>query len=150
MIAARAFTVFPDALRFARALLAKGVRLAVASSSNNANQMMHLVHLPPDQTLLDLFAANVCGRDLSHGKPHPEIFLAAAAELQVAPANCLVVEDAPAGIAAAHAGGMRAVGVARLGDVALLQAAGADLVVTALDEVDVDALIEGQLAARGK
>ena len=51
----------------------------------------------------------------------------------MAPAVCLVVEDAPAGIEAAHAGGMMALGIARLGDAALLRAAGADLVVTSLD-----------------
>ena len=66
----------------------------------------------------------------------PEIFLIAAQELGVAPANCLVVEDAPAGIEAARAGGMMALGIARLGDEALLRAAGADLVVTSLDDVD--------------
>jgi beta-phosphoglucomutase-like phosphatase (HAD superfamily) len=148
LIAAGDFTVFPDALRFACALANAGLRLAVASSSKNANQMMRLIPLPPGRTLLDLFDANVCGRDLAHGKPHPEIFLAAAAELAVAPARCLVVEDAPAGIAAALAGGMLALGIARLHDEALLRAARADLVVTALDAVDVDALLAGRLAAR--
>ena len=150
LIAARDFTVYPDALRFARALVGRGIPLAVASSSKNANQMMRLIHLSQDQTLLDLFVANVCGRDLSHGKPDPEIFLIAAQELGVAPATCLVVEDAPAGIAAARAGGMMALGIARLGDAALLRAACADLVVTSLDDVDLDALITGQLRAREK
>jgi beta-phosphoglucomutase-like phosphatase (HAD superfamily) len=51
---------------------------------------------------------------LRQGKPNPEIFLLAAAELHVAPAHCFVVEDAPAGIEAACAGGMAALGVARL------------------------------------
>ena len=150
LIAAHDFTVFPYALCFAQALAAKGIPLAVASSSKNANQMMALIPLLPDRTLLDLFAVNVCGRDLSHGKPDPEIFLLAAEELKVAPAACVVVEDAPAGIEAARAGGMMALGIARLGDSALLRAAGADLVVTSLDDVDVDALIEAQPSARGK
>ena len=60
--------------------------------------------------------------------------------------ECLVVEDAPAGIAAARAGGMAALGVARLGDEALLRAAGADLVVTSLDQVDVGAVAAGECA----
>ena len=64
----------------------------------------------------------------------------AAAELGREPADCLVVEDAPAGIAAARAGGMIALGIARLADETLLRAAGADLVVTSLDDVDADAL----------
>ena len=148
LIAAGEFTVFPDALRLARALADAGMRLAVASSSKNANQMMRLIPLPPNRTLLDLFDANVCGRDFAHGKPHPDIFLAAAAELAVAPPRCLVVEDAPAGIMAARAGGMMALGIARLRDEALLHAAGANLVVTTLDAVDVDALFAGRLTAR--
>ncbi len=145
LIAAGDFTVFPDALRFAHALAARGVPLAVASSSKNANQMMGLIRVAPDRTLLDLFAANVCGRDLAHGKPDPEIFLIAATELGVAPAGCLVVEDAPVGIEAARAGGMMALGIARLADEALLRAARADLVVTSLDDVAVDLLIKDLL-----
>ena len=89
-------------------------------------------------------AAATCGS----GKPDPEIFLLAAAELGVVPAVCLVVEDAPVGVEAARAGGMAALGVARLGDEALLRAAGADLVVTSLDEVAVEALAEGRLRTR--
>jgi beta-phosphoglucomutase len=98
--------------------------------------------------LFDVFAANVCGRDLRQGKPHPEIFLLAAEELGVNPSGCLVVEDAPVGVTAARAGGMVALGVARLGDAASLRAAGAHLVVTSLDEVAVEALAHDQLRTR--
>src|ERR1700757_3648290 len=55
---------FPDALRFVRALRARGLPLAVASSSRNANQMMQAIRLDASQSLLDSFNANVCGRDL--------------------------------------------------------------------------------------
>ena len=82
------------------------------------------------------------------GKPNPEIFLLAAAEMRVAPARCFVVEDAPAGIEAARAGRMTALGVARLQDAAELRAAGADLVVTSLDEVAIDELADGRLCKR--
>ena len=118
---------FPDALRFVQAVGALGWPMAVASSSKNANQMMRPIRLDSGQSLLDVFSANVCGRDLREGKPNPEIFLLAAAELRVAPEHCFVVEDAPAGIEAARAGRMTALGVARLGDAAGLRAAGADL-----------------------
>ena len=148
LIAAGDFTVFPDALRFAHILAARGIPIAVASSSKNANQMMGLIRIAPDRTLLDLFAVNVCGRDLSHGKPDPEIFLIAATELGVPPAGCLVVEDAPVGIEAARAGGMMALGIARLADEALLRAARADLVVTSLDDGAVDLLIKDLLGER--
>jgi HAD superfamily hydrolase (TIGR01509 family) len=150
LIAAGDFTVFPDALHFAHALAPKGIPLAVASSSKNANQMMSLIRLEPGRTLLDLFAVNVCGRDLAHGKPDPEIFLIAATELGVAPAGCLVVEDAPAGIEAARAGGMMSLGIARLADQALLRAARADLVVTSLDDDAVNLLIKDLLGEPSK
>ncbi len=148
LIRAGAVSAFPDALRFVQAIRALGWPMAVASSSKNANQMMQPIHLASGRGLLDAFAANVCGRDLRHGKPDPEIFLLAAAELRIAPVHCFVAEDAPAGIEAARAGGMAALGVARLGDAALLHTAGADLVVTSLDDVALDQLAQGRLVGR--
>jgi beta-phosphoglucomutase len=139
---------FPDALRFVQAIDTLGLPMAVASSSKNASQMMRQIHVDSGRSLLDVFSANVCGRDLRQGKPNPEIFLLAAAELHVAPAHCFVVEDAPAGIEAACAGGMAALGVARLKDASELRAAGADLVVTSLDDVAIDALADGRLGQR--
>jgi sugar-phosphatase len=53
----------------------------------------------------------VCAEDVAHGKPSPDVYLRAAAELGLHPADCLVVEDAPAGIEAAHAAGMKVVAV---------------------------------------
>ncbi len=148
------FTAFEDGLRFTLALKAKGVPLAAASSSKNANRMLERVYLQPfcvrfhlhypfvtpEARLIDLFDANVCGRDFTQGKPHPEIFLTAAAMLGVPPERCVVIEDAPSGVQAAKAGGMRCIGVARRGDAALLYGAGADWVVTSLDEVNIEEL----------
>jgi len=122
--------------------------MAVASSSKNANPMMRQIRLGSGQSLLDIFKVNVCGRDLRQGKPNPEIFLLAAAELRIAPAHCFVAEDAPAGIEAAKAGAMTGLGVARLGDAVPLRAAGADLVVTSLDEIEIDELVDGRLCRR--
>jgi HAD superfamily hydrolase (TIGR01509 family) len=139
---------FPDALRFVQAVWSLGWPMAVASSSKNANQMMQSIQLGAGRSLLDMFSANVCGRELTHGKPNPEIFLLAATALGVEPARCFVVEDAPAGIEAARAGGMTALGVARLEDAAGLRAAKADLVVTGLDDVAMDALAQGRLCRR--
>jgi beta-phosphoglucomutase len=101
----------------------------------------HYPFIGPTTTLLDMFDANVCGRDFARGKPDPEIFLAAAAALQVAPDACVVIEDAQSGVQAAKAGGMACVGVARLGDQLLLESAGADWVVTSLDELPVAKLL---------
>jgi beta-phosphoglucomutase-like phosphatase (HAD superfamily) len=145
LIEAGDFAVFDDALRFVVALKDAGIRLAAASSSKNAGLVLRQVRLGPGRCLLDVLDADVSGRDLAHGKPHPEIFLTAARELGLAPAECFVVEDAVAGIEAARAGAMAALGVARAGDVDLLTDAGADLVVTSLDEVDVEPLSRGRL-----
>jgi len=150
LITAGSFEAFADALRFVQAVGALGLPMAAASSSKNADRMMQPTRLPSGRDLLDAFSANVCGRDLRRGKPDPEIFVLAATELGVAPGRCFVVEDAPAGVQAARAGGMAALGVARLGDAALLQAAGADLVVTSLDEVDVAELACGRLVRQGR
>ncbi|HTN90942.1 MAG TPA: HAD-IA family hydrolase [Sorangium sp.] len=162
MIEAGEFEVFPDAMRLVLGLQARGVPIATASSSRNASRLLRRIRadtfaeqqgirrppIPPGATLLDLVDADLCGAEVAHGKPAPDLFLAAAHALGVPPASCLVVEDAPAGVLAAKAGRMTALGVARLADRALLVAAGADRVVTTLDEVDPDALVAGRLAAR--
>jgi beta-phosphoglucomutase-like phosphatase (HAD superfamily) len=126
------------------------MRLAVASSSKNANAMMERIRLDFGCTLLAVFDANVCGRELERGKPDPAIFLLAARELHVEASACMVIEDAPSGVEAARAAGMTAVGIARLHDEALLTAAGANLVVTSLDQVDVPRLLQGHLQSVGR
>src|SRR6202000_108196 len=72
--------------------------------------------LRPGLTLLDYFDADVSGRDFAHGKPDPEIFLTAAHELGVDPRHAMVIEDASAGVQAAKAGDMAAIGIARADD----------------------------------
>ncbi|MCP1561356.1 UNVERIFIED_ORG: beta-phosphoglucomutase [Methylobacterium sp. SuP10 SLI 274] len=148
LIEAGSFEVFPDALRFASALKSAGLRLALASSSKNAAAMLSRLKLPDGRTLLSLFDADLSGRDVPRGKPDPALFLLAAEALGTPPSQCVVIEDAPAGITAARAGGMTALGIARLGDEALLREAGADLVVTSLDQVEIAALGAGTLRAR--
>lgn len=147
LIGAGAFRAFPDALRFVVALRAAGLPLAAASSSKNADLLLAQVAVQPGRSLLDCFEADISGRDLAHGKPDPEIFLTAASELGVPAPECFVVEDAGAGVEAAKAGGMAALGVARANDAELLSRAGADLVVSTLDDVDVGRLKEGVLRA---
>ena len=135
-------------MRLAAGLRAAGLRLALASSSKNTGAMLRRLTLPDGSPLLSIFDADLSGRDVPRGKPDPALFLLAAETLGVPPAQCLVVEDAPAGIVAARAGGMAALGIARLGDEALLRAAGAGLVVTSLDQVDIAAVAAGELRAR--
>ena len=159
LIEASQFHAYPDALRFVLAVKDAGLRVAAASSSKNANAFLERIRLDqfakeeglsygflrPGYSLLDILDANVSGRDFEQGKPHPEIFLTAAEELGVPPGECFVVEDAVNGVQAAKAGNMAALGLARADDEELLAGANADLVVTALDDVSLDALAEGRL-----
>jgi beta-phosphoglucomutase-like phosphatase (HAD superfamily) len=148
LIAQGRFEAFPDAVRFAAALHAAGLRLALASSSKNVAAMMRRLSLPDGGPLLSIFAADLSGADVPRGKPDPALFLLAARALSTLPTQSLVVEDAPAGITAARAGGMASIGIARLGDEDLLRAARADLVVTSLDQVDTKCVPEGKLRTR--
>ncbi len=145
LIAAGCVSAFPDALRFVEAVRKLGWPMAAASSSKNANAMMKKIRLGSGESLFNAFSVNVCGRDLPRGKPDPAIFLLAAKELRIEPAFCFVAEDAPAGMEAARSGGMTALGVARKGDSDVLWSAGADMVVTTLDEVAIDDLGAGRL-----
>lgn len=161
LVEAGDFQAYDDALRFIIAVKDRGAGVAAASSSKNADLLLGKIRLDtfaaeqgisspvvrPGLTLLELFDVDVSGRDFAHGKPDPEMFLTAAAELGVEPQVAFVLEDAPSGVQAAKAGGMAAVGIARAGDADLLAAAGADIVVDTLDRVDLDALAEGRLAA---
>ncbi len=148
LIEAGEFTAFPDALRFIVAVKNLRIPVACASSSKNAGLFLKQIRLDttPAIALIDIFDANVAGRDFARGKPHPEIFLTAARELGVDPSYCFVVEDASSGIEAAKAGHMAALGIARLGDQALLLEAGADLIVTSLDDISVEGVREGRLS----
>ena len=159
LIEAKQFKEYPDALRFVLALKEAGVLIAAASSSKNAGAFLRLVRLDefaereglsydflrPGYTLLDILDADVSGRDFERGKPDPDIFLAAAEEAGLSPAECFVVEDAANGVQAAKAGEMAALGIARADDEEALAEAGADLVVTSLDDVSLDGLKQGRL-----
>jgi sugar-phosphatase len=93
-------------------------------------------HLPTPPVL-------VTADQVRHGKPHPEGFLTAAARLGVDPARCIVVEDAPPGIEAAHAAGMRAVAIASTYDPRALAAA--DAVVPVLASLQIARSSEDRL-----
>jgi trehalose/maltose hydrolase-like predicted phosphorylase/beta-phosphoglucomutase-like phosphatase (HAD superfamily) len=156
------FMAFPDALRFILAVKHLGIRAAAASSSKNARLFLERIRLDTfaaeqrldygfirsGMTLQELFDADISGRDFPKGKPDPTIFLTAAEELGVGPGDCFVTEDASSGIQAAKAGGMAALGVARLDDRDLLLGVGAGLVVPTLDDVALEALADGRLEER--
>ena len=95
----------PGVLELLAFLEGKGIRLSVASSTNQQGTREHLA----ESRILDRFEVVVGGDMVTNGKPHPDIFLKAAEALGAAPEECIVVEDSPAGIRAARAAGMKAV-----------------------------------------
>lgn len=83
----------------------RGYRLAVGSSSKNAKFILEKV------ALTDAFDAISDGTNITKSKPDPEVFLKAAEYLDLRPEECMVVEDAEAGVQAAKTGGMYAAGI---------------------------------------
>jgi HAD superfamily hydrolase (TIGR01509 family) len=88
-----------------------GLRLALATS----NLRPHVDVTLAETALTGLFDAEVTGDEVQSGKPAPDIFLLAAERLGVAPAHSIVFEDAPVGVQAAAAAGMRAICVPHVG-----------------------------------
>jgi len=95
--------LFPSAKKVLQELRRMNLRLAVATSSVSASARPFLDR----HQLTAFFDLIVTGDEIEHGKPHPDIYLRAAAKLDVAADACLVIEDALAGIAAAKAAKMR-------------------------------------------
>lgn len=145
------FSAYDDAVQFVVSVKQSGIPIAAASSSKNAKLFLERVDLSrfgAEGNLHGYFDVDVSGRDFAQGKPNPEIFLTAASELGVEPANAFVAEDAVNGIQAAKAGGFGALGVSRADDVEALAAEGADVVVTDMGEIDLSALARGELVKK--
>ncbi|MCI3222081.1 HAD-IA family hydrolase [Streptomyces sp. NP-1717] len=105
---ARASTeVFPEMRKFVERLHERGVPMAVASGSSRA-----AIEAVLDSTgLAPYFTLVVSADEVAHGKPAPDVFLEAARRLGADPVDCVVLEDAAPGVAAARAAGMRCVAV---------------------------------------
>ena len=102
---------FPDndgAIQLIDSLAAEGFVLGIGSSAPPENVEMSLNGLDRANS----FKAVVTGSDVTRGKPNPQVFLLAAQRMGVKPSDCAVIEDAPAGIAAALSGGMTAIALA--------------------------------------
>lgn len=128
---------YPGTLALIQALRAAGCRIVVFSASRNAGQVLR------NAGVLDRFDAKFDGRDLAQtglpGKPDPAMLLEAAALVGAAPADCVVFEDAIAGVEAGARGGFGCVvGVDRSQSGTDHQAAGADIVVCDLAELQLD------------
>ncbi|NJO03675.1 MAG: beta-phosphoglucomutase [Bacteroidia bacterium] len=116
--------ILPGVREFIKELKAAQVRIALGSASKNARTILRQIEM------LDDFEVIMDGTQITTAKPDPEIFLKAAEGLGIAPENCVVFEDAPKGIEAAHRAGMGAVGVGLP-----MNLAEAEVVITGFEEM---------------
>lgn len=116
--------ILPGAKMYLLQLRERGVKIALGSASKNAAFILDRLGIA------DLFDAVIDGTKVSKAKPDPEVFLAASTELALPPSDCVVFEDAEAGVQAGKAAGCRVVGI---GSPDILGAA--DLVVGGLHEL---------------
>jgi len=121
--------ILPGAKEFVQTCRDAGIKTALGSASKNSMMILEKIGM------VNLFDAIIDGNKVSKAKPDPEVFLKGAEEVGIAPANCVVFEDAIAGIEAAVAGGMKSVGIGSpevLGE--------ANLVVSGLNEMSLEKL----------
>ncbi|WP_442794369.1 beta-phosphoglucomutase [Pelobium manganitolerans] len=123
--------VLPGALNFLQQAKQAGYKMALGSASKNSATILK------NTNLAHFFDAIVDGNSVSKSKPDPEVFLKGAQELALQPQQCVVFEDAEAGIIAAKRGGMKAIGI---GDKNILKQA--DKVVAGLGQLSVKNLEE--------
>jgi len=127
-VAAEGLRALPGAVTWATRLRDAGWRQAVASSAPRANVEVMLRAIGLDTVITVIVGAE----DVLHGKPAPDVFLAAARALGVPPDRCVVVEDAEVGVEAARRAGMPSIGVSA-------SRLAADMSVGSLDELTPDA-----------
>ena len=123
--------LLPEVVPFLSYLRARGVKISLGSASKNATAILDKL------AIASLFDAVVDGNHVSRAKPDPEIFLAAAKALGLPPAQCVVFEDAAAGVEAGKRAGMTVIGV---GDPAVLTEA--DMVIKSFAELSFPLAIE--------
>jgi beta-phosphoglucomutase len=122
--------LFPGALPLFNELKKRNIKIGLGSASKNAK------HILDKLQITDYFDIIVDGAMVSNGKPNPEVFLLGAKECGVKPENCAVFEDAEAGIEAAIAGNMKAIGI---GDEKILNEA--SLVYPQIKDVELDKVL---------
>lgn len=123
--------VLPGAIEFFQVLKDKGYKIALGSASKNAVTILELVNL------MHWFDVIIDGTKTQKAKPDPEVFLLGAKGVGIKPENCVVFEDAEAGVEAALAAGMYCVGI---GEEAILGKA--NFVIPGLHEMNLEKLIK--------
>ena len=121
--------ILPGARKFITRLRAAGIKIALGSASKNAGIILK------NLKLTDYFDAIIDGNKVSKAKPDPEVFLLGAQELGIPPENCVVFEDAKAGIEAAKRAGMSCIGVGTSTELSE-----ADILIPGFENVDLDIL----------
>ena len=121
----------PGAIELIRALKEHRVKMAIASSAPMENIQLVTRGLAVN----NYFQVIVWGREVTEGKPSPQAFLLAAKRLEVEPRNCIVIEDAVAGVTASKRAGMKCLAVTNTHPEISLK--GADLVVDTLETISV-------------
>ena len=126
--------LFPGVLELLKLLKEHGIASAVGSSAplENVNVILNGLKIE------DYFQAVVFGLEVKEGKPNPEVFLTAARKLGVKPSDCIVMEDAIAGVSAAKKAGMACIAVTNTHAARAL--IGADLIVDSLEKVHLEDL----------
>lgn len=124
------FPAMPGAARLIQSLHGAGFQIAVGSSGPPENVDLVINQLQVGE----LISCWITGRDVNRGKPDPQVFELAARGLALPAKACCVVEDAPAGIQAAHAAGIVCVGIASTGRTHA-ELASAERIVDSLDEL---------------
>ncbi len=119
--------ILPGVKKFMKRLKEKEIKMAIGSSSKNAMKIL------TNLEITDYFDAVIDGNKIERGKPDPQIFIFAAEAIGVYPAQCVVFEDAPAGVEAAHAAGTYIIGV---GNEKVLSRA--NLVIPGFQNIDLD------------
>jgi sugar-phosphatase len=131
--------VMPGAIDLVRAIPDGRWCVVTSGTRHLATARLQLAGIPLPKVL-------ITADDVTHGKPHPEPYLKGAKLLGVKPSKCLVIEDAPAGIQSARAGGMKAIGLTSTYPASAL--AQANLVVESLTQIRVSLNGAGKLAIR--
>ncbi|MES2049103.1 MAG: beta-phosphoglucomutase [Pseudomonadota bacterium] len=122
--------ILPGVSEFLADVRAKGIKTALGSASKNAQLILERIQL------LDQFDAIIDGNKVANAKPDPEVFLNAARELGVTAADCIVFEDAVAGVQAAINANMKVIGIGV--DTVLQQA---NLVIANFQDTTIDTLV---------
>lgn len=117
--------LIPGAREFLESLETAGLKSAIATSASSARTLGMLRRLQLGRK----FSAIVTGDDVEVGKPDPAVYMLVSRRMNSSPENLLVFEDAPCGVQAAKAAGMRCIGVTANGRAEMLIRCGADFVV---------------------